>query len=495
METIAKPEPYFRTQRPGDPACAAAQRIREAQWAVFASYTEPGAFIEDFELEVTHLKTATGWSKGFIDQAICAYARLQELPLLRTLQSETAVLDFSHLAAIDGVLAELGPDVVSDVFAEFDALLVDIFTPTRPDQLLPHRTAVTRRMRDLIKLIDPERAYDPKRRKERTADSSDSVHFDAMTYGGVVKGIVELVTDQLTTARIRGHLIASAREHGTSLVDAAVKLLTGEIEPSVAPALQIFTPRDRNPGEPAYIPNCGWTGPAETAALDAWLATTQPKIVDLDAAATATTTSYTPTEAMRTFCAARDGTCIFPGCTVPAERCQLDHRIPFDRGGPTTPGNLYSLCAHHHNVKTDRRAMYVPDPATGEVVWLFADGIYELSELEGLLYSETLPTSPRWRSTLDSVRRNKARVAEFNAKGHAILDDFDKDHDLFKADQRIADLEEEYGLTFAVKAVLPDPPPKQAPDDEEPPYPDPVTEPDLEDYSPLEEALRSLLAA
>ena len=145
---------------------------------------------------------------------------------------------------------------------------------------------------------------------------------------------------------------------------------------------------------------------------------------------------------------ARDGTCIFPGCHRSAADCQLDHRIPFDRGGTTTPDNLFALCQHHHNLKTDKRATYLVDRATGEVVWLFADGTYEFAESEGLLNQEAVPTHPRWRSSLDSVRRNRARAAEFAAKGHAILDELDRDHDEEKAHARIAALEREYGMTF-----------------------------------------------
>ena len=40
---------------------------------------------------------------------------------------------------------------------------------------------------------------------------------------------------------------------------------------------------------------------------------------------------------------ARNRTCIYPECNRPAEQCQLDHRIPYDEGGPTEADNLYPL--------------------------------------------------------------------------------------------------------------------------------------------------------
>ena len=62
---------------------------------------------------------------------------------------------------------------------------------------------------------------------------------------------------------------------------------------------------------------------------------------------------YLPNRAMRRFIQKRDGHCRFPGCPRNARRCEPDHVIPYSRGGPTTPGNLASICKHHHRVKHD----------------------------------------------------------------------------------------------------------------------------------------------
>ncbi|WP_139122965.1 HNH endonuclease signature motif containing protein [Cellulosimicrobium cellulans] len=54
---------------------------------------------------------------------------------------------------------------------------------------------------------------------------------------------------------------------------------------------------------------------------------------------------------------ARDGTCTFPGCRVPAFRCDLDHvvrpRPGADDGRDDGQGadNLVSLCRHHRVVR------------------------------------------------------------------------------------------------------------------------------------------------
>ena len=61
---------------------------------------------------------------------------------------------------------------------------------------------------------------------------------------------------------------------------------------------------------------------------------------------------YTPSKALADFVRARDLTCRWPGCDVPAVNCQLDHTIPHAQGGPTHAGNLKCYCPTHHLLKT-----------------------------------------------------------------------------------------------------------------------------------------------
>ena len=63
----------------------------------------------------------------------------------------------------------------------------------------------------------------------------------------------------------------------------------------------------------------------------------------------------------------RDGTCVFPWCSLPARGCQVDHVIPHDpdaqaegrpQPGPTATDNLAPLCTFHHRLKTHGRWRY-----------------------------------------------------------------------------------------------------------------------------------------
>jgi hypothetical protein len=53
---------------------------------------------------------------------------------------------------------------------------------------------------------------------------------------------------------------------------------------------------------------------------------------------------------------------------MPARRCDLDHRIAFDAGGPTCPCNLQALCRAHHLAKTFTEWACTADP-DGTIRW------------------------------------------------------------------------------------------------------------------------------
>lgn len=59
---------------------------------------------------------------------------------------------------------------------------------------------------------------------------------------------------------------------------------------------------------------------------------------------------YVPSQKLADFVRCRDMTCRFPGCDVPADRCDLDHTIAYPVG-PTQASNLKCLCRKHHLLK------------------------------------------------------------------------------------------------------------------------------------------------
>jgi len=78
--------------------------------------------------------------------------------------------------------------------------------------------------------------------------------------------------------------------------------------------------------------------------------------------------SYRPPPTLREFITARDVTCRFPTCRQPSWRCDLDHSVPFHRGGRTCACNLGGLCRFHHQIK-QHRLWELMQQAPGTFVW------------------------------------------------------------------------------------------------------------------------------
>jgi hypothetical protein len=89
--------------------------------------------------------------------------------------------------------------------------------------------------------------------------------------------------------------------------------------------------------------------PPELIAELAKAARLRPLVHPRDAAPEA---GYVPSRALAEFVRLRDLTCRFPGCDVPATRCDVDHSIPHREGGPTHASNLSAKCRLHHLLKT-----------------------------------------------------------------------------------------------------------------------------------------------
>lgn len=94
--------------------------------------------------------------------------------------------------------------------------------------------------------------------------------------------------------------------------------------------------------------------PVNSEQIRDWLGSCASIIVRpvIDLADCAPVDSYEIPDRLRRRTIQRDHTCRFPHCSVAAERCDLDHHVAYDQGGPTCPCNLVPLCRRHHRAKT-----------------------------------------------------------------------------------------------------------------------------------------------
>ena len=76
------------------------------------------------------------------------------------------------------------------------------------------------------------------------------------------------------------------------------------------------------------------------------------------------TTRRRPTASQRRRVEARDRTCVFPGCRMPASQCDLDHRIPWSQAHRTSASGLDAACRHDH-VTVRHRLGWTHQPLPG----------------------------------------------------------------------------------------------------------------------------------
>lgn len=126
---------------------------------------------------------------------------------------------------------------------------------------------------------------------------------------------------------------------------------------------------------------------------------------------------YRPSAALDRWIRCRDLTCRFPGCTVPAQRCDVDHTEPFNHadpaaGGLTVPWNLACYCREHHRRKTfdgwkDRQ---LPD---GTIVWTSPSGqTYRTTPGSVEVFPQLRQRRPRSERDRQRIAAARARLAQ-----------------------------------------------------------------------------------
>jgi hypothetical protein len=63
------------------------------------------------------------------------------------------------------------------------------------------------------------------------------------------------------------------------------------------------------------------------------------------------TAAHDPGDRLRHLVEIRDGECTYPPCRRAARRCDFEHAVPWETGGPTCACNAGARCRHHHHAK------------------------------------------------------------------------------------------------------------------------------------------------
>src|SRR6478735_4715029 len=122
--------------------------------------------------------------------------------------------------------------------------------------------------------------------------------------------------------------------------------------------------------------------------IRSWCADSRTKVTIkpvIDLTTELSTPAYEIPDRIREHVILRDTTCVFPWCTRPARRGDVDHIVAFHHDaptdgrpqpGPTTTSNLASLCRSHHRLKTHTAWRYR----------MVAPGVFEWTSPHGYRY-------------------------------------------------------------------------------------------------------------
>ena len=82
---------------------------------------------------------------------------------------------------------------------------------------------------------------------------------------------------------------------------------------------------------------------------------------------------YKPSQSLRHLIEIRQRRCAFTGCRRAAVSCDLDHTVPFDKGGRTCECDLAPVCRRHHRAKQAPR-WHLEQPEPGRMTWRLPSG-------------------------------------------------------------------------------------------------------------------------
>lgn len=335
----------------------------------------PRSLDEDVENHIAHIAPALGMSRTKALQYIDIGLQLPRLPKLLRLATSHGHIPFAHLRTI---ATAIGPIHNPELLAEIDEELAAFATPRVDGEVLRGVQSLNRLMQKLIEPCEPmlrprdlpgqdqnreaadtdtNTGTDTDTEADPMADTADNVAAaaDVEKLGerinfveGTTATDVYMTLDKVRAFEFRTVLKSISNKLGCTLVEAFSHLIHGTADFSVN--LNLYCPLTEEKPAKAWLGGHGWiTG----IATENWL----NRVTGIRIMADETVDGYTPSERQRAYVQGRDGACSYPGCTVDATKCDIDHIEPYNHenpedGGSTATQNLHCLCRRHHNMKT-----------------------------------------------------------------------------------------------------------------------------------------------
>lgn len=317
-------EPSWRLENQHDELTALARRINSDHIHLLIMCTPtPQDLVSDFS---SRLVARAGLTRYQAEKCATEALVLSRFPLLTTLFLSGHYCPKTVSRILDEI--SIVPEHLCD---KVDQELVAALQPTRPEQHVLSPRSASLRVSRILEHHCPELLPDPQ---------EDPKDLD------VQKGTDDSAQYRLRVSKqdhraIQELMAATKRKYECDDADALLRLILGQAEVSVT--LNLY--KDISSTAKELFSEGGWL---QGMVAEEWL----ERVTHIRMIGPSETDAYRPLPAQRAFVAGRDGHCRFPGCEVPAIKCELDHIHRHEDGGPTSTENLHLLCKHHHRLKT-----------------------------------------------------------------------------------------------------------------------------------------------
>lgn len=264
----------------------------------------------------TRLAVRLGVSAGVAEAWAEAAFVLRDFPRLVELFDQ-GCYTARHVLRVAQDLLPVSPDDRERV----EGKVLEVLTPSRPDQHVFSPRTIHNRISKILREVD--RNVVP---KDESTAAEPSFNVDCRD--------PEYTTFTLRVPRMEGIEVdkivrATAKKYDCSQPEAMVRLITDKAEVSVTLNLYHDPANDG-----AVLGEDHWLN---RSASKTWL----QRVTHLSAPGYAECEGYAPTEGIKAAVAGRDLHCRFPGCEVPAYKCQYDHVRRYG-SGPTSTAKMVS---------------------------------------------------------------------------------------------------------------------------------------------------------
>ena len=375
---------------------------------------------DDVDSHVNSVGTRIGVSKSRATTYCDVGTMLRRMP---------GILEFCRSGALPherlSTIAKSIIAVSDDNLPEVERRFLEYLQPRKDFQALPGPRVFARELRRIVEAVEPISTPPDEDEPQPIMGESYSVDNEYPSEYGSLDVIMRkdrLAEFDATVRAIREAKTKAGQD--CSYTDAMIAMSRGDFAGAKV-TMNIYVDGDAGEDDvQVWLDGAGWL---PTYLTKEWLA----RAADVRLSSDSQTGGYTPSEAQKARVRGRDGQCRFPGCDVPAHRCQVDHVVNYDpdvaknplfgakgrhpcplsaylewlgggrvKGTPgmrTTGGsggtsdsggvgggfiagndatnlgvtatwNLQCLCQHHHNLKTSRHWHARMHP-DGSVTW------------------------------------------------------------------------------------------------------------------------------